>query len=94
MMIKIGPELYSEMEYKLETMQDEIDIDSGVYKESDLFELRPTEVELTQDSYDRVLNTDLSINSYGVSGYRKLWTEIKEFYIECKTAIPFDREAY
>tara|TARA_R110002020_G_scaffold456274_1_gene672643 strand:+ start:237 stop:641 length:405 start_codon:yes stop_codon:yes gene_type:complete len=95
-MINIGPELRSEMEFRLETIQDSIESDGieGGYDKDDLFVLEDDRVELKWASYDMVLMTSASIESEGVKNYPKLWNEIKKFYIDVGTAIPFDREAY
>jgi len=93
--ISIGPELYGEMGYKLSCIHEGIsNADEDCYTKADIFELKKDKVELTSESYDRVNTTADMIEVDGLNKYRSLWKEIKEFYIECGTAIPFDREAW
>lgn len=96
MFIKIGPELYSEFEYRIEALSetDDDELDDGGLVKSDTPKLTPTQVQLTKVAYDIVQETESSITSYGLKNYRKLWNEIKTFYIECGSAEVFDRAAY
>lgn len=91
--IGIGPELYSELEYRIEIIHESLDDLADVVAD-DIPELFADRVELTRTAYDIVSDVEAAIRSYGLKDYKKMWNEIREFHIECGSATVFDRPAY